>query len=234
MVSSATHRARAEDPDQFAFTSDQVLKLSAITRRKLDYWIRTGVVRPSVAAAGRRGTVRLFSFADLIEIRTAVWLRDLISLQLIRKVVERLRKEGLRAPLATVRFGVFESRGKNNERLALEVVMQRPDGKWESTRRAGQIMLEFSIPLSQFADELKAEVLDRRRREQRIGQVERRRGTMGSVPVVAGTRVPIRAIWNLHARGQDDEEILESYPGLDIADVHAAIEAEGQRRRQPA
>ena len=94
-------------------------------------------------------------------------------------------------------------------------------------------MLEFSIPLNQFADELRADVMKGRLREHRVGQVERRRGTMGSIPVVAGTRAPTKAVWNLHIRGLSDEAILESYPGLAADDVRAAIGTE-ERRRRPA
>jgi uncharacterized protein (DUF433 family) len=231
MGSNTSLQPATEAFDRYAFTSHQVMKLSAVTRRKLDYWIKTDVIQPSISAAGRRGTLRLFSFSDLIEIRTAVWLRDKLSLQLIRKIVERLRRQGLQAPLATIRFGVFEYAGRGPK---LDVVMQRPDGSWESTRRVGQLVLQLDVPVSRFAEEMTTEILHHRKRGNRISKVERRRGTMGSAPVIAGTRVPIRAVWNLHAAGLSNEAILENYPGLESADVQAAIAAEEARRQKTA
>jgi len=66
---------------------------------------------------------------------------DSISLQLIRKVVARLRRRGLAAPLSTVRFGVFESLDEGGRRLAGDVVMQLDDGTWRAhVGRAGSCL----------------------------------------------------------------------------------------------
>jgi DNA-binding transcriptional MerR regulator len=78
-----------------AFTSDQALRLTGASRRRLGYWVDTRLISPSIQRGEGRGRVRLFSFANLLELRTAVWLRDKVSLQLIRKIVQRCRSRGL-------------------------------------------------------------------------------------------------------------------------------------------
>ena len=44
---------------------------------------------------GGAGAVRLWSFQNLLEVRVALWLRDRVSLQLLRKIVQSFRKRRL-------------------------------------------------------------------------------------------------------------------------------------------
>ena len=69
-----------------------VCRLVGISYRQLDYWARTGLVSPSVREAGGSGTQRLYSFRDLVLLRTIKSLLDTgLSLQQIRKAVDFLR-----------------------------------------------------------------------------------------------------------------------------------------------
>jgi uncharacterized protein (DUF433 family) len=43
------------------------------------------------------------------------------------------------------------------------------------------------------------------------------------VPVVAGTRIPVRTLRHFHEDGYGIEDILAEYPSLSRADVEAAI-----------
>lgn len=56
------------DDDQ-ALTSAEVCDAAGITYRQLDYWIRRGYVSPSVQDAEGPGSLRLFSAADLEDVR---------------------------------------------------------------------------------------------------------------------------------------------------------------------
>ena len=47
-----------------------------ITYRQLDYWARTDLVRPSIASAAGSGSVRLYSFHDLLVLRVVKRLLD--------------------------------------------------------------------------------------------------------------------------------------------------------------
>ena len=67
-----------------------------ISYRQLDYWARTGLVKPSVRAAKGSGTQRLYGFKDILVLRLVKSLLDTgISLQQIRVAVEQLRDAGV-------------------------------------------------------------------------------------------------------------------------------------------
>jgi len=69
-----------------------VCRIVGISYRQLDYWARTGLVRPSLKDAQGSGTQRLYSFQDLVTLRVIKKLLDTgISLQRVRTAVEHLR-----------------------------------------------------------------------------------------------------------------------------------------------
>jgi DNA-binding transcriptional MerR regulator len=71
-----------------------VCKVVGISYRQLDYWARTGLLTPSVKDAGGSGTQRLYSFQDLVLLRTIRNLLDAgVSLQSIRKAIDYLREQ---------------------------------------------------------------------------------------------------------------------------------------------
>jgi DNA-binding transcriptional MerR regulator len=70
----------------------EVTKIVGISYRQLDYWARTGLVRPSVQDAQGSGTQRLYSFRDLALLKIIKKLLDTgVSLQQVRKAVHTLR-----------------------------------------------------------------------------------------------------------------------------------------------
>jgi DNA-binding transcriptional MerR regulator len=69
-----------------------VCRIVGISYRQLDYWARTGLVRPSVQDAQGSGTQRLYSFQDLVVLKVIKSLLDTgVSLQRVRKAVEYLQ-----------------------------------------------------------------------------------------------------------------------------------------------
>lgn len=90
-----------------SFNSKAVSKIIGIPTRVIDYWDRTAFIKPSVSEASGYGSVRLYSFTDLIQFRVAKFLRDQgLSLQKIRKSLNYLRKHlpEVENPLAQLRF----------------------------------------------------------------------------------------------------------------------------------
>ena len=74
---------------QQQFTSRDVVELTGITPRQLQWWDERGIVVPT-----REGHRRLYSFEDLSEIAVICQLRRKgFSLQRVRKVVRFLQKE---------------------------------------------------------------------------------------------------------------------------------------------
>jgi DNA-binding transcriptional MerR regulator len=71
------------------FTSAQVVKLTGITPRQLQWWDERGIVRPQ-----REGRCRLYSFDDLTEIAVICALRRKgFPLQRVRNIMKFLQKE---------------------------------------------------------------------------------------------------------------------------------------------
>lgn len=76
------------------FRGPQVCKLVGITYRQLDYWARTGLLKPSVAQARGSGSQRLYSFTDVVQLRVIKRILDSgMSLHKIRQAVEWLREQ---------------------------------------------------------------------------------------------------------------------------------------------
>lgn len=76
------------------YRAPQVCALVDITYRQLDYWARTGLIKPSVQSAAGSGSQRLYSFSDLVQLKVVKRLLDAgMSLKRIRTAVEILREQ---------------------------------------------------------------------------------------------------------------------------------------------
>ena len=76
------------------FRGPQVCSLVGITYRQLDYWARTGLLRPSINEASGSGSQRIYSYRDVLELKVIKRLRDGgLRLQQARQAVECLRED---------------------------------------------------------------------------------------------------------------------------------------------
>lgn len=74
------------------FSGPQVCTLVGISYRQLDYWARTGFLKPSIAAAKGSGTKRRYSYRDLVQLKVIKQILDAdISLRSARRAIECLR-----------------------------------------------------------------------------------------------------------------------------------------------
>ncbi|MEX0875303.1 MAG: MerR family transcriptional regulator [Actinomycetota bacterium] len=88
--------------DEQGFRGPQACSIVGITYRQLDYWARTGLVRPGVKDAQGSGTQRVYSFKDLVHLRVIKNLLDAgVALPKIRKAISYIADE-LRTPLEKV------------------------------------------------------------------------------------------------------------------------------------
>ena len=84
-----------------SFSSNQVVALTGISLRQLQWWDERGLVSPA-----RQGRNRLYSLADLTEISVICELRDRgFSLQRVRRVIRFLQRELGKRLVETVRSG---------------------------------------------------------------------------------------------------------------------------------
>jgi len=138
------------------FRGPQVCALIGITYRQLDYWARTGLLRPSIADARGSGTQRLYSYTDVVELKVIKQLLDGgISLQRARRAVECLR-DGLGGDLASSNLVLV---GTNS-------VLARSDGEVVDLLKGGQGVLNI-VPLSGVLEELDAAILLIQRKDAR-------------------------------------------------------------------
>lgn len=85
------------EQDRVGYRGPTACAAAGITYRQLDYWARTGLVEPSVRAAGGSGTQRLYSFRDVVVLKIVKRFLDTgVSLQNIRTTVQHLRDSGFR------------------------------------------------------------------------------------------------------------------------------------------
>lgn len=82
--------ARSEE----GYRAPQVCTIVGITYRQLDYWARTGLLKPSVQSAAGSGSQRLYSFNDVVQLRVVKRLLDAgMSLKKIRTAMEILGEQ---------------------------------------------------------------------------------------------------------------------------------------------
>ncbi len=76
-----------------AFNTKSICNFTRLTQRQVDYWDRIHFIKPSVKEASGYGSVRLYSFTDLVQLKVAKTLMDKgLSLQRIRKSITYLKK----------------------------------------------------------------------------------------------------------------------------------------------
>jgi uncharacterized protein (DUF433 family) len=200
-----------------AFSADHVVRLTGLSKAQLRYWDKTGFFAPTFAAGNRRSPFSgLYSFRDVVGLRTISVLRNehKISLQHLREVAKELERH-MANPWSTIMLSV---RGK-------VVHFQEPDTRRVREALTGQYVAD--IPLEQIANDVAAEAGKLKQRSQKqIGKIARNRYTQHNAWVIAGTRIPVKAIWRFHKAGYSAEQILKEYPSLTIADIKRAIERE--------
>ena len=77
------------------FRGTKVCKIVGISYRQLDYWARTGLLRPSLEEAKGSGSQRLYSYEDVVELKVIKQLLDSgINLQQSRRAIACLRDAG--------------------------------------------------------------------------------------------------------------------------------------------
>jgi DNA-binding transcriptional MerR regulator len=159
-------------PAPDGFRGPQVCSLVGITYRQLDYWARTGLLRPSLADAKGSGSKRLYSYRDVLELKVIKQLLDSgVALQSARRAVDCLRQD-LGADLASTNLVLTGTRS----------VLARSNGEVVDLLAGGQGVFNI-VPLSGVVGELDADIAE-------IGRADQGREGQRSAPVVAGASRP--------------------------------------------
>jgi DNA-binding transcriptional MerR regulator len=130
------------------FRGPQVCAIVGITYRQLDYWARTGLLRPSLAEAKGSGSHRLYSYRDLLELKVIKQLLDAgLGLRQARRAIDCLRS-GLGEDLASANLVL--GAGGSVLRTGEEIV---------DLLKGGQGVFNI-VPLAPVVGELEAAILD--------------------------------------------------------------------------
>jgi uncharacterized protein (DUF433 family) len=201
-----------------AFTVDQVERLTELTKRQLRYWDKTGFFQPEVIDSDNRIFGRVYSFRDLVGLRTLAAIRKHVSLQEMRIVAQWLT-DRFDHPWSSLRFFVF----------AGKVYFDDPETGLKLDARTGkQAVLQFEI--ESIAHDISEDVRSlRTRTPNEHGQITRNRYVAHNAHVIAGTRIPTSAIWSFKKAGYTHDQILREYPTITRKDIRAAIAFEKRR-----
>jgi uncharacterized protein (DUF433 family) len=208
-----------------AFSIDQAARLTGLSSSTLRRFDRSGFFVPSLAYEVRRAPdSRVYDFRDVVGLKVVSILRTRhgVSLQELRKVKPWLLEQS-EAPWASLRLYV----------AGRKIYFRAPDDTLHAGRPAGQTAMP--IEMSPVVSEIENGIRRMQTRASgQIGRIERHRRVVGNAWVLEGTRIPTRAVWNLHQAGLTDTEIIAEYPTLIEQDVQAAISHEEAVRSRKA
>lgn len=129
------------------YSGNQAASVVGITYRQLDYWARTDLVRPSITEARGSGSRRLYSYRNLLELRTVKSLLDAgIKLESVRDAFKYLRDRS-DADITSAHLVISGS----------SVVLCQGDELIDVVRR-GQGVLNL-LPLSQVKDQVDGQLI---------------------------------------------------------------------------
>jgi len=209
------------------FTADQVCSLCGISSRQLSYWDRTGFFKPRLAEGERRPFNRIYSFRDVVGLRTIGLLRNKhhVPLPDLRRISDELKstpdsdwsklvffedpiaEERKRKSSSPRRGRVYFRHPKSGDIVASSPFNQRPLFEMR------QVIRNVERSLNRL----------NRRTPKQIGKIDQNRYVVRNEPVIAGTRITTSSIYRLYQAGYSAQAIIEEFPRLKAADVEAAI-----------
>ena len=216
--SSAQKKAQQETVLLLVFSVDHAERVTGLSKSRLTRWDKLGFFSPEHLDDDDRGNpfARVYSFRDLVGLRTLKLLTDTYGVPLseLKKAAVELTKRADRPW----------------EKIPLAVVKRKVVFDLDTTPRDsdGQQVLKH-IPLPTIAAEVAQRAHELRNRDvAKHGLIERRPFVAHNAPVVAGTRIPARAIESFLEEGCSDKVIMAEYPSvtrLDIAAVRNRMRA---------
>lgn len=205
-----------------AYTAERAAALSGVPRSTLHHWARTGLVPPSVS----RSRVKLWSYADLMALRTVYWLRRRkttelgaeippTGMKLVRAAIERLRQVG--EPLWHPE--------RNSIWVDGEGVVHVRGIRGVETAVGQQLLVDEVDLLAPFATEDGGKGPDLSHPRPTLCIVP---GRLSGAPHIEHTRLETRALAALESDGLELTEIQALYPYVTAAQIEDALELERQ------
>lgn len=194
-----------------AFPVAETSVLSGASVSQLHNWRRTGLLVPEVDSSGRP---LLYSFRDILALRSVVKLRGQNSLQKIRRAFSNMPDQDLTEhPAAYTLVDTGHS-----------ILVRKQDGEAVDvlTHPGQKVLATLSDIMAPFETERGAKVVDLRHPRQHLEVREQR---LGGWPTIEGTRVPFDIVAQLLADGSiTPEEVPEFYPSVSAAAAFDALD----------
>jgi uncharacterized protein (DUF433 family) len=210
-----------------AYPADRAAALSGVPKSTVHYWAREGILVPSVSAE----KVKLWSYSDLMGLRTIAWLRasktapdghsvPATAMQAVRRALRELDRLDL-APWSN----------DDAPDLAVDRRGQIVLGAAEQPYHVnGQGLLDADM-----LDVLRPfEIDEATRGPDLVAPRPRLRivpGKLSGAPHVRRTRIETQVLAALGARGMSPQRIRSLYPAIEVDDVDQALDLE--RELQP-
>ena len=205
-----------------AYTADRAAALSGVPKSTIHWWARERILVPSVSAKKQR----LWSFADLMALRTIYWLRQSKTTGAGRDI-PATSMAAVRAALnalATLSLPLWQGgrptvlvNGEGHVYLDTQDALQTVAGQL-----ASGLLLDALAPFST-SEGARGPDLHQPRPQLRIVP-----GKLSGSPHIAGTRVETRAISSLIEDGYELDNIADLYPYLTPEQVAEALDLERQ------
>lgn len=192
-----------------AFPTKLTSKMSGATMHQLAYWRAEKILVPEVE---NKKSPYLYSFRDIVALRTFAWMRSDHSLQMIRRMFDTLGELDMVEHPSSYKLA----------KLGSSLVVVRNDGVIVDVgKEPGQEVLgSLEDVFAEFEDR-KGRTIENLLHPRRGVEVNPDR--LGGWPTIAGTRIPFDTIADLIADGSiSPEKISTFYPGVTAS---AALDA---------
>lgn len=196
-----------------AFPPELASVLSGASLYQLAGWRRANhLLVPEVSAT----RPVLYSFRDLVALRTFVRLRADVPLQRIRKALR-----GLEALDLTDHPSRYQLHSDGDGVFLVEVDEEDVPRTTDLVRMPGQgVLLTLEDAFAPFTNLQRRPVVDFRRPRANLRVREQR---IGGWPTIKGTRVPYDTVANLVEGGVSPEDVARFYPSVSVDDALDAV-----------
>jgi uncharacterized protein (DUF433 family) len=210
-----------------AYTAERAAALSGVPKSTVHYWSRRGILVPSVSPE----RVKLWSYSDLMALRTIYWLRqtkhDASGREIPRTAMRAVRRA--LSEIAALQLDLWNEDGAPGvavDRSGGIVIEQ--DGR--AQRPGGQSILDVDMLdlLAPFASHEGLQGPDLSAPRPRLRIVP---GKLGGSPHVVHTRLESQALGALADSGLDQAKIYRLYPDVEPAAIEDALDLERQLAR---
>lgn len=212
-----------------AYNADRAAALSGVPKSTVHYWARREILVPSVSEV----RVKLWSYSDLMSLRTIAWLR-----------ATKTAPDGQDVPATAMR--AVRRALRELAELDLDLWVE-DDGPSVAVDRRGEIVLDVRehprhvdgqqlLDAGQFQLLRPYEISRDVHGPDLVAPRPRLRivpGKLSGAPHVHRTRIETEALAALARRGMANDRIVLLYPAIEDADVSDALDLERQLQLQP-